>query len=79
MMIVKCTPVRKLDLAWLRSLKTKYLTRYEMWTMEPKKDYSEREENGERVRRTTYDDPETKTHVEEIKIEGTEEEPDKEL
>lgn len=46
--------------------------------MEPKKEYSGHEENGERVTRTTYDDPETKTHVEEIKIEGTEEEQGKE-
>ena len=46
--------------------------------MEPKKEYSEHEENGKRVTRTSYDDPETKTHIEEIKIEGTEEDPDKE-
>jgi hypothetical protein len=44
--------------------------------MEPKKESSEHEQNGERVTRTTYDDPETKTHVEEVKIERTEEEPD---
>ena len=36
------------------------------------------EENGARVERTTYDDPETRTHVEEVKIEKTEEEPEKE-
>jgi hypothetical protein len=47
--------------------------------MEPKKEESEHEENGKRVTRATYDDPETKTHVEEIKIERTEEEADKEL
>jgi hypothetical protein len=35
--------------------------------MEPKKEYSEHEENGTRVERTTYDDPDTKTHAEEIK------------
>jgi hypothetical protein len=46
--------------------------------MEPKKEYSEHEENGRGVTRTSYDDPETKTHVEEIKIEATEEGPDKE-
>ncbi|MBV8418132.1 MAG: hypothetical protein JO251_23300 [Verrucomicrobia bacterium] len=46
--------------------------------MEPKKEHSEREESGKRVTRTTYDEPETNTHVEEIKIEGTEEEPDNE-
>lgn len=46
--------------------------------MEPKKEYSEHEENGDRVTRTTYYDPETKTHVEEVKIEGIEEEVDKE-
>jgi hypothetical protein len=43
--------------------------------MEPKKKHSEHEENGARVERTTYDDPETKTHVEEVKIEKTEDEP----
>jgi hypothetical protein len=46
--------------------------------MEQKKEQNEHEEEGARVTRTTYDDPETKTHVEEIKIEQTEEEPDKE-
>lgn len=45
--------------------------------MEPKKEYSEREQNGKRVTRAKYYDPETKTHVEEIKIEETKEEPDK--
>jgi len=46
--------------------------------MEPKKEYSEHEENGDRVTRTTDYDPETKTHVEEVKIEEIEEEVDKE-
>ena len=46
--------------------------------MEPKKEYSEHEENGERVTRSTYYDPETKTDVEEVKIEGTEEDVEKE-
>jgi hypothetical protein len=49
--------------------------------MEPKKEYSEHEEDGKRVTRptwSTYDDPETKTHVEQIKIEDTEDKPDKE-
>jgi len=46
--------------------------------MEPKKECSEHEENGEKVTRSTYYDPETKTHVEEVKIEGTEEEVEKE-
>ena len=45
--------------------------------MEPKKEYSEREEDGVREKRSAYYDPETKTHVEEVKIEETEEEPDK--
>jgi hypothetical protein len=47
-----------------------------MVLMEPKKEYSEHEENGVREIRSTYDDLETKTHVEEIKIERSEEEPD---
>jgi hypothetical protein len=42
--------------------------------MEPKKEHSEHEENGTRLERTTYDDRDTKTHAEEIKIERTEEE-----
>jgi hypothetical protein len=46
--------------------------------MQPKKERIEHEENGARVERTTYDDPETRTHVEEVKIEKTEEEPEKE-
>jgi hypothetical protein len=46
--------------------------------MEPKKEYSEDEENGERVTRTRDYDPETKTQIEEVKIERVEEEPDKE-
>jgi hypothetical protein len=46
--------------------------------MQPKKEHIEHEENGARVERTTYDDPETKTHVEEVKIEKNEEEPEKE-
>jgi hypothetical protein len=57
-------------------LKAKHFTKYEMWAMEPKKELSEHEENGKKVTRTTYDDPETKTHVEEVKIEGTEQEPE---
>ena len=52
--------------------------RYEISMMELKKEYSEHEENGDRVTRTTYYDPETKTHVEEVKIEGIEEEGKKE-
>ncbi len=39
--------------------------------MEPKKESSEHEENGKKVERTTYDDPDTDTHAEEIKIEST--------
>jgi hypothetical protein len=46
--------------------------------MEPKKEYSEHEEDGIRVTRAKYYDPETKTHVEETKIEETEEKPNKE-
>jgi hypothetical protein len=46
--------------------------------MEPKTEYSEHEENGERVTRTKFYDPETHTDVEEVKIERVEEEPDKE-
>ena len=42
--------------------------------MEPKKEHTEHEENGTKVERTTYDDPDTKSHAEEIKIERTEEE-----
>jgi hypothetical protein len=45
--------------------------------MEPKKEYSQHEDNGKKITRSRYDDPETKTHVVEIKIEGSEEEPDK--
>jgi hypothetical protein len=46
--------------------------------MEPEKEYSEHEEDGVREIRWTYDDPETKAHVEEIKIERSEEKPDEE-
>jgi hypothetical protein len=49
-----------------------------MSRMEPKKEYSEHEEDGVRETRSTYYDPETKTHVEEIKIERTEEQSDDE-
>ena len=45
--------------------------------MEPKKEYSQHEDNGKKITRSRYDDPETKTHVVEIKIEGSEEGPDK--
>jgi hypothetical protein len=37
--------------------------------MEPKKEHTEHEENGYRETRETYDEPETNTHVEEVKIE----------
>jgi hypothetical protein len=37
-------------------------------TMEPKKEHTEHEENGTKVERTTYNDPDTNTHAEEIKI-----------
>jgi hypothetical protein len=36
--------------------------------MEPKKEHTEQEEDGTKVERRTYDDPNTNTHVEEIKI-----------
>jgi hypothetical protein len=36
--------------------------------MEPKKEHIEHEEDGTKVERTTYDNPGTNTHVEEIKI-----------
>jgi hypothetical protein len=36
--------------------------------MEPKKEHTEQGENGTKVERTTYDDPNTNTHFEEIKI-----------
>jgi hypothetical protein len=34
--------------------------------MEPKKEHTEHKENGKKVEQTTYDDPDTKTHAEEI-------------
>jgi hypothetical protein len=37
--------------------------------MELKKEHTEHEENGTRVERTAYYDPDTKTRTEEIKIE----------
>ena len=46
--------------------------------MKPNKEHTEHEENGVNVERTVFDDPETKTHVEEIKIEKTEDEPEQE-
>jgi hypothetical protein len=46
--------------------------------MEPKKESSEHEENGKKVERTTYDDPDTDTHAEEIKIESTTDKQEKE-
>jgi hypothetical protein len=39
--------------------------------MEPKKEHSEHEENGKKIERTIYDDPDTDTHAEEIKIKST--------
>ena len=39
--------------------------------MEPKKEHTEHEENGTKAERNTYDDPDTKTRAEEIKIERT--------
>jgi hypothetical protein len=42
-----------------------------------KNEYTEHEEDGVRETRATYYDPETKTRVEEVKIEKTEEETDK--
>jgi hypothetical protein len=39
--------------------------------MEPKKERTEHDENGTKVERSTYDDPDTRTHAEEIKIERT--------
>ena len=46
--------------------------------MEPKRKHTEDEENGTRIERTTFDDPESNTHSEEIKIERKqgEEDPD---
>jgi hypothetical protein len=45
--------------------------------MEPKKEHTEREDNGTKVERTIYNDPKTDTHVEEIKIgKRTEDEPE---
>jgi hypothetical protein len=47
--------------------------------MEPKKEHIEHEEDGTKVGRTTYDDPDTNTQVEEIKIgKRTEDEPEPE-
>jgi hypothetical protein len=46
----------------------------ERLAMEPKKERTEHNENGTKVERTTYDDPDTRTHSEEIKIEKTENE-----
>jgi hypothetical protein len=43
--------------------------------MEPKKEHTEHEENGFRETRDTYDDPETNTHIEEVKIEPIKDEP----
>jgi hypothetical protein len=37
--------------------------------MEPKREHTEDEESGTRIERTTFDDPETNTHSEEIEIE----------
>ena len=47
--------------------------------MEPKKEHKiEHEENGTKIERTTYDDPDRNTHNEEIKIERNEGESDRE-
>jgi hypothetical protein len=46
--------------------------------MEPKKEHIEHEENGKSIERTTYDDPDTDTHAEEIKIASTMDERDQE-
>jgi hypothetical protein len=47
--------------------------------MEPKKEHIEREEDGTKVERTTYNNPDTNTHAEEIKIrKWTEDEPEPE-
>jgi hypothetical protein len=44
--------------------------------MEPKKEHTEHEEDGTKIERSIYDDPETRTHAVEIKIETTNEKPD---
>jgi hypothetical protein len=48
---------------------TSVLRKCEDVVMEPKKEHTEHEENGYRETHETYDDPETNTHVEEVKIE----------
>jgi hypothetical protein len=58
--------------------KTAFLMRCEKAVMEPKKEHSEHEENGYRETRETYDDPDTNTHIEEVKIERIEDDPRKE-
>jgi hypothetical protein len=49
-----------------------------MPAMEPKKEHSEYEDAGTRVVRATYDNPETSTHAEEIKVEKVDGEKDRE-
>jgi hypothetical protein len=44
--------------------------------VEPKKEHTEHEENGTRIEQTTFDDPDTKTHGEETKIERDDDEND---
>jgi len=44
--------------------------------MEPKRKHTEDQENGTRIEQTTFDDPETNTHSEEIKIERKQQEDD---
>jgi hypothetical protein len=43
-------------------------------TMEPKREHSEHQDGDTRIERTTYDDPDTKTHTEEVRIEKSEKE-----
>jgi len=48
----------------------------ELRFMEPKRKHTEDEENGTRIEQTTFDDPETNAHSEEIKIERKKQEDD---
>jgi hypothetical protein len=53
----------------IRTPKNHYFRECEKAVVEPKKEHTEHEENGVRKTRETYDNPETNTHIEEVKIE----------
>jgi hypothetical protein len=65
----------RLKILWICDLLSAMFSRGSLVkTMEPKREHSEHQEGDTRIERTTYDDPDTKTHTEEVRIEKSEKE-----